>query len=1155
MANFTHLHLHTNYSLLDGSGKIKEMIARCKELGMDSMAITDHGVLFGVVDFYKEALANDIKPIIGCEVYITSGSRFDKAKKGEKKYYHLILLAKNNTGYKNLMRLVSDAFIEGFYYKPRIDKELLEQFHEGLICSSACLGGEIPSLITSGQIDEARELAIYYDELFGRDNFYLELQDHGYEAQANVNKVLIEFSKELGIPLIATNDVHYTYPEDATSHDILLCIQTNKKIYDEDRMRYEGGQFYLKSPQEMEELFYYCKEALENTNKIADMCNVEFEFGTYRLPKFYKPIEDKAAYLRELCEEGLAQRYNPVTDELKNQLSYELKVISDMGFVDYFLITWDFIKYAKEHDIMVGPGRGSAAGSLVAYCLDITEVDPIKYDLLFERFLNPERITMPDIDIDFCYERRSEVIDYVIDTYGEDRVAQIITFGTMATRAVIRDVGRALDMPYADVDKVAKLIPSQLKMTIDKALAMSEELKNLYDSDEDIKYLIDMAKRLEGLKRHSSTHAAGVVVCDKPVHEYVPLNLNDDIVTTQFPMTTLEELGLLKMDFLGLRTLTVIRDALENIEKFRGKKINIKNIDFDDKATYELISSGNTDGVFQLESDGMKVFIKELKPANMEDIIAGISLYRPGPMDFIPEYIKNRANPENVVYDCPELEPILKKTYGVIVYQEQVMEIVRSLAGYSYGRSDMIRRAMSKKKHDVMEHERVNFIYGNPEEGVVGAKGKGIDEKVANKLFDKMIFFAEYAFNKSHAAAYGLISYQTAWLKAHYPVEYMAALLTSVMHNTSKVTEYIVSMKEMGIDILPPDINEGFYSFSVSGSNIRFGLAAVKNVGRGIVENIVMEREKNGKFTSFTDFIKRMLKYELNKRVVENLIVAGAFDSLGATRKTYMQNFAMVMEEENYTRRHNIEGQINLFEKTSSKEEANKDRFKYTNEYPNEYRLAYEKEVMGIYLSGHPLDAYVEKIKLLAKVNRHFKRSIDLMLSEDGKYKVYDGEQVYYVGIVESISIKATRTNKTMAFVNLEDLYGSSELVVFPKILHRYRPLLEEDKVIVVKGKISTKEDQDGKILVDTIYDIDDVFCDTYYIAFENMTEFEKLSSSIEKLFAYKKGKDDVVFFIREGRLSKKYSGKVLFDEDLLSTIKRIVGEENVKSKPTVLKI
>ncbi len=1148
MGKFTHLHLHTNYSLLDGSGKIKEMIQRCKELGMDSMAITDHGVLFGVVDFYEEALKNDIKPIIGCEVYITNGSRFDKFKTSEKRYHHLILLAKNNDGYKNLMRLVSDAFIEGFYYKPRIDKELLEQFHDGLICSSACLGGEIPTMIMSGNIEKARELAIYYDNLFGRGNFYLELQDHGYEKQTLVNETLIKFSKELGIPLIATNDVHYTYPEDALSHDILLCIQTNRKVHETDRMKYEGGQFYLKSPEEMERLFYYAKEALENTTKIADMCNVTFEFDNYKLPKFYLKDIDKFAYLKELCERGLADRYEVVTDELKDKLNYELKVISDMGFVDYFLITWDFIKYAKEHDIMVGPGRGSAAGSLVAYCLDITEVDPVKYDLLFERFLNPERVTMPDIDIDFCYERRSEVIDYVVNTYGEDRVAQIVTFGTMAARAVIRDVGRALDMPYADVDKVAKLIPNELKITINKALKMVDELKSLYDNDDKVKYLIDMARRLEGLKRHSSTHAAGVVVCDKPVHDYVPLNLNDNVVTTQFPMTTLERLGLLKMDFLGLRTLTVIRDALINIEQSTGKKINIKNIDFEDKAAYELISSGNTDGVFQLESDGMKSFIKELKPANMEDIIAGISLYRPGPMDFIPEYIKNRANPDDIVYDCSELKPILEKTYGVIVYQEQVMEIVRSLAGYSYGRSDLIRRAMSKKKHDVMELERKNFIYGNEKENIIGAKGNGIDEKVANKLFDKMIFFAEYAFNKSHAAAYGVISYETAWLKAHYPVEYMAALLTSVMHNTTKVTEYILSLKDMGIQILPPDINEGFYSFSVSGGNIRFGLAAVKNVGRGIIDNMVVEREKNGRFTSFTDFMKRMLRRDLNKRVVENLIMAGAFDSLGGSRKTYMQNYIPIMEEENYARKHNIAGQINLFEQAVSKEKANEDRFSYVEEYLQDYKLAKEKEILGVYLSGHPLDSYIDKINTISDKEKHFKRSIDFVADSDGNFKVYDGEKVCYVGIVDSVNVKTTKNNKMMAFVSVEDLYGVVELVVFPNVFRKCREVLSEDSVVVVKGKISTREERDSNILVDEIYSIDDMFTTIHYLAFENMSQFEKLNSSIQKILSYNKGNEHVVFFIKEGRLTKKYGETVHFDDELLSTIKRILGADNVKT-------
>ncbi len=1158
MRKFTHLHLHTNYSLLDGSGKIHEMIARAKELGMDSMAITDHGVLFGAIEFYEEALKAGIKPIIGCEVYITKGSRFEKKKTDGKNYYHLILLAKNNTGYQNLIRLVSDGFTEGFYYKPRIDRELLESFSEGLICSSACLGGEIPSAILNGDLEEASSIALYYKNLFGEGNFYLELQDHGYEKQTKVNSVLMDLSKELDIPLIATNDVHYTYAADAPAHDVLLCIQTGKKVQDTDRMRYEGGQFYLKSPEEMEKIFYYAPEALDNTVKIAGKCNISFDFHTYKLPKFYKTDIDKEAYLRELCEKGMREKFNESEGEelskLQDKLDFELKVISDMGFIDYFLITWDFIKYAKDHDIPVGPGRGSAAGSLVAYTLDITEVDPVKYDLLFERFLNPERVTMPDIDIDFCYERRNEVIDYVVSTYGEDRVAQIVTFGTMAARAVIRDVGRALDLPYALVDKVAKLVPTQLKITIDKALAMTPDLKELYDNDLDVSKLIDMAKRLEGIKRHASTHAAGVVVCDRPVHDYVPLNLNDNAITTQYTMTTLEKLGLLKMDFLGLRTLTVIKHAVDNIEQSTGKKINIKDIDHDDRATFELISSGNTDGVFQLESDGMKVFMKRLKPRHMEDIIAGISLYRPGPMDLIPEYIENRLHPENIVYDTPELRPILEKTYGVIVYQEQVMEIVRSLAGYSYGRSDLIRRAMSKKKHDVMEKERRVFIYGDEEGGVLGAKKNGIDERAADKLFDKMISFAEYAFNKSHAAAYGLISYQTAWLKTHYPTEYMAALLTSIMSNTDKVAEYIFSMQDMGIKILPPDINEGFDKFSVSGKDVRFGMAAVKNVGRSLVEKIVDEREKDGKFTSFTDFIKRMIRRDINKRAVENLILAGAFDSLGGSRKTYIQNYARVMEEENYNRRNTIEGQINLFESVGKKYEGNADMFKHGDEMPIEYKLIREKEVMGLYISGHPLDKYMQEIKSIFATEKRSRKSTDFKPGEDGLPAVYDGQVVCYVGIVGDIFRKYTKNGKEMAFVSVEDLYGVAELVVFPRIWDKYKELLVPDKVVFVRGKASSREEEDGKILVDKVCAIEDVFVRTCYLAFESVGDFEDKQDLVEMLLGANEGADEVVFFIKDGRLQKRFKKKVNLDDTLIDELKLILGEENIKIRDEILK-
>ena len=858
---FTHLHVHTEYSLLDGSNKIKEYVARVKELGMNSAAITDHGVMYGVIDFYKEAKAQGINPILGCEVYVAPNSRFDRETvHGEDRYYHLVLLAENNTGYSNLMKIVSKGFVDGYYYKPRVDMEVLEQYHEGIIALSACLAGEVPRAITRGNYEEAKEIALKYQKCFGKENYFLELQDHGIPEQQNVNQHLLRMSQELGIELVATNDIHYTYAEDAEPHDILLCIQTGKKLADEDRMRYEGGQYYVKSEQEMAELFPYARQALENTQKIADRCHVEIEFGVTKLPHFEVPEGyDSWSYLNKLCFDGLKERYPQNHTELEERLNYELGVIKEMGYVDYFLIVWDFIHYAREHDISVGPGRGSAAGSLVSYTTGITNIDPIKYNLLFERFLNPERVSMPDIDIDFCYERRQEVIDYVVRKYGEDCVTQIVTFGTLAARGVIRDVGRVMDLPYAYVDGIAKQIPMELGITIEKALKMNPELRTMYENDESVKTLIDMSKRLEGLPRHTSMHAAGVVISQKSMDEYVPLSrASDGTITTQFTMTTIEELGLLKMDFLGLRTLTVIQNAVRMAQKSSGKQINIDEIDYQDKGVLELIGSGKTEGIFQLESAGMKNFMKELKPQSLEDIIAGISLYRPGPMDFIPAYIKGKNHPEEVTYDCPQLEPILAPTYGCIVYQEQVMQIVRDLAGYTLGRSDLVRRAMSKKKGSVMEQERKNFVYGNEEEGVPGCIANGIDEKIANKIYDEMMDFAKYAFNKSHAAAYAVVAYQTAWLKYYYPVEFMASLMTSVMDNSTKVSEYTLTCRKMNIEILPPDINEGEGGFSVAGNAIRYGLSAIKGVGRPVIETIIAEREANGAFSNLEDFCSRL---------------------------------------------------------------------------------------------------------------------------------------------------------------------------------------------------------------------------------------------------------------------------------------------------------
>ncbi len=963
--SFVHLHVHTEYSLLDGSNKIKEYVARVKELGMDSAAITDHGVMYGVIDFYKEARARGIKPILGCEVYVAPNSRFDReVTGGDDRYYHLVLLAENNEGYANLMKIVSKGFVEGYYYRPRVDKELLRQYHSGIIALSACLAGEVQRYIVKGLYDEAKKTALEYRDIFGEDNYFLELQDHGLADQTLVNQQLLKMSEETGIELVATNDVHYTYAEDAVPHDILLCIQTGKKLSDENRMRYEGGQYYVKSPAEMEKLFPYAIQAIDNTQRIADRCSVEIEFGVTKLPKFDVPEGFTSwEYLQKLCREGLERRYGEPTQELKDRLTYELDTIRNMGYVDYFLIVWDFIKYAKDHGIAVGPGRGSAAGSIVSYCLEITTIDPIRYQLLFERFLNPERVSMPDIDVDFCFERRQEVIDYVVRKYGKDRVVQIVTFGTLAARGVIRDVGRVMDLPYAFVDSIAKMIPQELNITIDKALKENPELRRTYETDEQVKILIDMGKRLEGLPRHSSMHAAGVVISQKSVDEYVPLSrAADGTITTQFTMTTLEELGLLKMDFLGLRTLTVIQNAV-NMVRRKQPDLNMEKIDYNDQKVMNYIGTGKTDGIFQLESAGMKNFMKELKPHSLEDIIAGISLYRPGPMDFIPQYIKGKNDASSITYDCPQLKPILEPTYGCIVYQEQVMQIVRDLAGYTLGRSDLLRRAMSKKKGDVMKKERQIFVYGDPETNVPGCIKNGIDEKTANKIYDEMIDFAKYAFNKSHAAAYAVVAYQTAWLKYYYPVEFMAALMTSVIENPSKVAEYIYACRQMDIRILPPDINKGEADFSVDGKDIRYGLAAIKSIGRPVVQTFIEERETMGPFKSLEDFITRLApKESLNKRTIENLIKAGALDTLGGTRKQFMSIYLQIVEHVNQEKKYSMSGQMSLFDLVDEEQKREYQiRMPDVGEYAKENLLAFEKEVLGIYISGHPLEEYEDK--------------------------------------------------------------------------------------------------------------------------------------------------------------------------------------------------
>lgn len=1145
---FTHLHVHTEYSLLDGSNKIKEYIKRVKELGMDSAAITDHGVMYGVIDFYKEAKAAGINPILGCEVYVAPNSRFDKELTGgEDRYYHLVLLAENNTGYANLMKIVSRGFTEGYYYRPRVDMEVLEEFHEGIIALSACLAGEVQRYIMKGLPEEAKKAARKYENCFGKGNYFLELQDHGIPEQKTVNSALLQMSKELDIPLVATNDVHYTYADDEKPHDILLCIQTAKKLADEERMRYEGGQYYVKSEEDMKALFPYAWEAVENTQRIADRCHVDIEFGVTKLPHFEVPEgHDSLSYLNKLCYDGLIERYGEVNDELKERLDYELGVIQSMGYVDYFLIVWDFINYAKQNDIIVGPGRGSAAGSIVAYCLKITDIDPIKYSLLFERFLNPERISMPDIDIDFCFERRQEVIDYVGSKYGADKVVQIVTFGTMAAKGVIRDVGRVMDLPYAYVDSIAKMIPNELNITIDRALTINPEFRKLYEQDEQMKALIDMSKRLEGLPRHTSMHAAGVVICSRPAEEFVPLSRGSDgSITTQFSMNTIEELGLLKMDFLGLRTLTVIQNAVRLVEKGRGIKLDMHGIDYDDKAVLSSIGTGRTDGIFQLESGGMKSFMKELKPQNLEDIIAGISLYRPGPMDFIPKYIKGKNNHHAITYSCPQLEPILNPTYGCIVYQEQVMQIVRDLGGYTLGRSDLLRRAMSKKKQSVMEKERNNFIYGNSEEGVPGCVANGIDEKTASQIYEDMMDFAKYAFNKSHAACYAIVSYQTAYLKYYYPVEFMAALLTSVIDFSSKVSEYIMTCRSMGIAILPPDINAGEAGFSVSGGSIRYALTAIKGVGRPVIDAVVKEREERGPFANLNDFIVRMSDKDMNKRTVENFIKSGALDGLGGTRKQFMNIYVQVMDRLHQDKKNNMAGQISLFDIVSEEEKEDYEiKMPDVGEYSKEMRLALEKEVLGIYVSGHPLEEY-EEIWRKNTTNT----TADFILDEEsGETKARDGEPVIIGGIIADKKIKYTKNDKVMAFLQVEDLVGNVEVIVFPKDYERNVQKLMEDNKVFIKGRVSVEEDKDGKLICEKITGFDEI-TKKLWIKFPTKEAYEEVEQSLLALLAASDGKDGVCIYVENPKAVKNLppNRSVNADRELVEKLEELYGKENIK--------
>ena len=1153
--SFTHLHLHTGYSLLDGSSKIPELVRRVKELGMDACAITDHGVMYGVIEFYKACKAEGIKPIIGCEVYVAPGSRFEKGKeKSAERYNHLILLAENDTGHKNLMKLVSRGFTEGFYYKPRVDYELLSEYHEGIIASSACLAGIVPTKLRNGDYEGAKEEAMRLQQIFGENNFFLELQDHGLSEQKFVNQGLMRISSETGIPLVATNDCHYLYKEDAEAHDVLICIQTQKNVYDEDRMKYEGGQFYVKSPEEMEEVFHYIPEAIHNTEEIARRCNVEIEFGKYHLPQY--PVPEgytSLSYLNKLCEDGFKKRYEGVDADteasLRERLKYETDTISNMGFVDYFLIVWDYINFAKENHIAVGPGRGSAAGSIVAYCLGITGVDPIRYNLLFERFLNPERVTMPDIDVDFCVLRRQEVIDYVTEKYGREKVVQIVTFGTMAAKMVIRDVGRALDLPYSFCDKVAKMIPNELKMNIEKALLINPDLKRLYDEDEEAKKLIDLSRRLEGLPRHTSIHAAGVVISKREVDCYVPVSTSSDgAVTTQYTMETIEQLGLLKMDFLGLRNLTVIEKAVELVNRNRKKEgrdeLDIEKIDMEDENIYLMISEGRTEGVFQLESPGMTSFMKKLRPDNIEDIIAGISLYRPGPMEFIDDYINGKRNAAAIEYDCEELVPILKSTYGCIVYQEQVMQIVRDLAGYSYGQSDLLRRAMSKKKDSVMKEERKNFVYGDESKGIPGCVANGVSEQVANKIYDKMIDFAKYAFNRSHAAAYAFITYQTAYLKYYYPKEYMAALLTSVMSNTGKVSEYILSGKEMGIAILPPDVNEGEGNFTTASGGIRYGMSAIKGLGENVTDAIVRDREERGPYKSLTDLIER-LAGSINKKGLEALIKSGALDGLSGTRREKMAVYEQVLDSISHEKHSKMVGQLSLFD-IAPKDELSTLEVKMPElgEFDVETKLAFEKEMLGVYLSGHPLESYQDMLKSVCNAS-----SLDFAYDEEeGMVNVAPGKDYILGGIASVVNIKLTRNNQRMAFITLEDLVGSVEVIVFPRDFDKYKDLIEEGRKYIISGKASLEENDAAKLIAGKIIPFEEVPREVW-LQFENKAELERVEDELNKIFEGNKGNARVMLYCREERQVKQVNAirGISYAEAVIDELKHKLGSENVK--------
>lgn len=1143
--SFVHLHTHTAYSLLDGEGTIPKLIERAKELGQTAMAITDHGNMYGVIDFYECAKQNGIKPIIGCEVYVAARSRFDKVHELDSQSCHLILLAENDVGYHNLMKLVSAGFIEGFYYRPRIDMDILREHNEGIIALSACMSGVLSRQLLSGNYDEAKRRAQEFLDIFGRDRYFIEIQDHGIFEQKKLNRDLISIARELNIDIVATNDIHYTLKRDAEYQDVLMCIQMGKTVDDEDRMKMDCDQLYLKSEEEMTELFSYIPEALENTQKIADRCNVEIEFGKFHLPKFEIPNGLTAyEYLKQLVDRGMRERYPNADESVVSRMQYELDTISQMGYVDYFLIVWDFIHYAKSHGIPVGPGRGSAAGSVVAYCLHITDVDPIKYGLIFERFLNPERVSMPDIDIDFCYVRRGEVIDYVNRKYGSDNVAQIVTFGTMAARLAIRDVGRALNIPYGRVDEVAKQVPNELKMTIKKALTVNYKLKELYDSSAEIKKLIDTAIELEGLPRHTSTHAAGVVITSGGIGNFVPLQKNDDVITTQFTMTTIERLGLLKMDFLGLRTLTVIQDAVMHIKQAHGAEVNIENLDMDDAAVYEMISRGETDGVFQLESGGMKQFMKELKPTSIEDIIAGISLYRPGPMDSIPMYVANKNNPSMVKYKHPMLEHILNMTYGCIVYQEQVMQIVRELGGYSLGRADLVRRAMSKKKADVMQKERQNFIYGTDEGGVHvdGAVARGIDEKTAASIFDEMMDFASYAFNKSHAAAYAVVAYRTAWLKCHYPVEFFAALLTSFIDNASKISKYIEVVKRLGIEMLPPSINKSGKDFSVDNGCLRFGLAAVKNVGGAVVDEIAAERETGGDFIGLTDFCKRMVSRKMNKRVVESLIKCGAFDEFGLKRAQLFRAYERVMDDAQYAAKNTMPGQLDMFSMMSGEAERNADNFEDCREFPETELLAMEKESIGMYVSGHPLDSKAAAVRAASTASIS-----DIIENEDKRFNI--GSQVTVSGIITKVRNQLTKKGDMMRYVEFEDLTASMEVIIFPGQLRRFADIAVEGSIVTISGNLDISDDAPPKLRLEDMRMLDETARKRARLYLRLDSTDTVVLNEVKRILKAESGDVSVVIkYSDNGQVvAAPKSMMVKRNDERTEILKKLLGDENVR--------